>query len=218
MPAKWQDYLYVSQFTLKQINYYDIFAPTMEHADQKYMDALLNKDEVLLREIYERFSGKIKGMVLHRGGNEEDAKDIFQEALLSIFNRAKNGAFALTCPFEGLLYLICKRKWAKELKKRNKLSVTMSDEAAFNTRDGSAGLAEECEIQEARRALIVENLMKLGEKCRQLLYLSWEGNTMEEVATLLHVTYGYARKKKSECVAKLIDFIHQSPKYHSLKR
>ena len=41
--------------------------------------------------------------------------------------------------------------------------------------------------------------------------------TMDEVAKQLNVTYAYARKKKSECVARLITLVKQSPRFNSLK-
>jgi hypothetical protein len=56
----------------------------MSHPDQKYVEALLNNDMVLLKEVYQKFSGKIKWMVLQNNGTVDDAADIFQEALLSI--------------------------------------------------------------------------------------------------------------------------------------
>jgi len=40
---------------------------------------------------------------------------------------------------------------------------------------------------------------------------------MDEVAELLNVTYGYARKKKSECIGKLIKIVQQSSQFKSLK-
>ena len=189
----------------------------MGHVDQKYIDALLNNDEVLLREIYEKFSNKIKRMVLQQGGNENDAADVMQDALLAILNRAKKGNFVLTCPFEGFLYLICKRKWIKELKRTDRLKVTINNDSTFDRSDTSSGLAEECMLFEERKVLIVRILKKMGVTCRELLYLSWEDKSMEEVAAILNISYGYARKKKSECMAKLIDLIHQSPEYNYLK-
>jgi hypothetical protein len=40
---------------------------------------------------------------------------------------------------------------------------------------------------------------------------------MEEVAKIMNITYGYARKRKSECMAKLIMMVKQSSQYKSLK-
>src|SRR4051794_20155886 len=88
------------------------------HSDQKYIDALLNNDTFLLEELYQKFSGKIKSMVLQNNGTEADAADIFQDTLLSLYHKAKYQNFVLTCPLGGFLYLVCKNRWINELSKR----------------------------------------------------------------------------------------------------
>ena len=50
-----------------------------------------------------------------------------------------------------------------------------------------------------------------------MLELSWSGMGMEEVAEKLENSYGYIRKKKSECMAKLIALIKGSPSFAILQ-
>ena len=188
------------------------------HPDQKYIDALVNNDAVLLEELYQKYAGKIKWMILQNNGSETDAADIFQEALISIYNKAKTGDFVLTCPLDAFLYLICRNKWLNELNKRKTGRVTIKDIDGYNNiGEDSFKVAEECTLQQARKDLLNEKLAELGESCRQLLQLSWSGKSMEEVAEILKVTYGYARKKKSECMAKLVALVKQSSQFNSLK-
>src|SRR6478672_6395185 len=184
----------------------------MQHPDQKYIDALLNNDPVLLEEIYRKFSGKIKWMVLQNNGTETDAADVFQDALLSIYNKARSKEFILTCPLDAFLYLVCRNKWMNELSKRKSHRVTFTDDDGYNTiGEDSFRLAEDCKLQEARKDLLNQKLAELGERCKNILNLSWGGKSMDEVAKMLGLTYGYARKKKSECMEKLIKLVQQSP-------
>ncbi len=189
----------------------------MEHPDQKYIDALLMNDAVLLDELYKKYSGKIKWMVLQNNGTEADAADIFQDALISIYQKARTKGFKLTCPMDAFLYLICKNKWLNELDKRKNRPVTIIEGEGYNLGEDSFKLAEDCLWQEERLNLLGEKIGELGDVCQQLLYLSWSGINMEEVAEKLNLTYGYARKKKSECLAKLVTLIKQSTKYNALK-
>ena len=190
----------------------------MQHPDQKYIAALLNNDSQLLEEIYKKFSGKIKSLVLTNNGTETDAADIFQDGLLAIYNKAQTENFVLTCPFEAFLYLICKNKWITELTKRSSRKVTFMDTDGYKeTGEDSFKLADECVLIQSRRQLLEEKLKELGEGCRQLLQLSWGGKAMDEVAGILNVSYGYARKKKSECMGKLVSLVKQSPQFNSLK-
>lgn len=190
------------------------------HPDQKYIEALVGNDTALLEEIYQNFSAKIKVMVLQYGGTESDAADIFQDALLSIYNKAKTGNFTLTCPLEAFLYLVCKNKWLKELKKRKAGRVTITDLNGYkdeNFSKDSIEAAAVLRLMEDRKNLLTEKMNELGEGCKELLRLSRNGKSMEEVASALNVTYGYARKKKSECIAKLIALVKKSSQFNSLK-
>lgn len=190
----------------------------MQHPDQKYIVALVNNDPVLLNELYQKFSGKIKWMILQNNGTEADAADIFQEALLSIYNKARTGNFTLTCPLEAFLYLVCKNKWLNTLSKRKNQKVTNTDTDGFNQiGEDNFKLAEECVLQEQRRDLLAQKLNEMGKGCKDLLSLSWSGISMDEVAKKLNVSYAYARKKKSECMAKLIAMVKQAPNFNSLK-
>ncbi|MBX3254602.1 MAG: sigma-70 family RNA polymerase sigma factor [Chitinophagaceae bacterium] len=190
----------------------------MQHPDQKYITALVENDVVLLDELYRKFSGKIKWMVLQNNGSETEAADIFQDALLSIYNKAKTGDFTLTCPLEAFLYLVCKNKWLNVLNKKKTQKVTNTDTDGFNyIGEDNFKLAEDCVLQQERSNLLAEKLAEMGESCKQLLKLSWSGISMDEVAKKLNVTYAYARKKKSECMARLISLVKQSPKFNSLK-
>lgn len=191
----------------------------MEHPDQKYIYALVNNDAALLDELYRRFSGKIRWMVLQNSGTETDAADVFQDALLSIYQKARTGNFVLTCPLEAFLYLICRNKWMNELNKRKpyRSKALTGDEQQDDVGEDSFKLAEDCMTKNARKDLLMQKLTELGEGCRKLLKLSWSGLSMEEVANTLHVTYGYARKKKSECMARLITLVKESDQFNGLK-
>lgn len=190
----------------------------MLHPDQKYIDALVNNDPVLLEELYQKYSGKIKWMILQNNGTETDAADIFQEALISIYNKTQTTGFQLTCPLEAFLYLICKNKWINTLNKRKTQKVTNTDTEGFNNiGEDNFKLAEDCVLQQERSNLLREKLQEMGESCKNLLRLSWSGLSMDEVAGKLNVSYAYARKKKSECMAKLIALVKESPKFNSLK-
>lgn len=190
----------------------------MLHPDQKYIDALVNNDPVLLEELYQKYSGKIKWMILQNNGTETDAADIFQEALISIYNKTQTTGFQLTCPLEAFLYLICKNKWINTLNKRKTQKVTNTDTEGFNNiGEDNFKLAEDCVLQQERSNLLREKLQEMGESCKNLLRLSWSGLSMDEVAGKLNVSYAYARKKKSECMAKLISLVKNAPNFNSLK-
>ena len=188
----------------------------MEHSDQKYIRALVTNDEVLVKEIYRKFSGKIKWMVLKNNGTEAAAGDLFQEALTAICQRAKTQGLILSCPFDAFIYTICRNLWLKELSK-HKAHPIITDHEEMEVGEDTLHLAEECLMQEQRLKLLHEKLEDLGGDCAKLLRLNWSGKSMEEVALEMNMTYGYARKKKVGCLEKLIGLIKQDPQFKVLK-
>lgn len=194
-----------------------IYSMSSIHPDQKYITALLEHDRVMLDELYARFSPKIRSFVLQHQGSVADAADLFQEALTDIYRKAKSG-FVLSCPLDAFLFLICRNRWLSHLGRKKYNSVTFSEEEGYSNlvSEDSFAVAEEIFLSQHRKALINQKLEELGAGCRDLLKKNWAGHKLEELATLLQTTYNYIRKKKSECMQKLLELIKASPEYKLL--
>ena len=193
--------------------FFQIFAkkdPLMAiHADQRYIIGLLNNDNQAVEEIYRLFSPSIRYQIQQRGGSEEDAADIFQESLIDIYNQAKYRNLELTCPFEPFLLLVCKRKWLNEVKKRGVSPVTKTKDDLSDYGEDVFAAAEQVGAAEDRIKLFFRQFERLGEKCREILRMSLTGDRQEKIAEALGVTYGYLRKKKSECMATLMAYVQE---------
>jgi RNA polymerase sigma factor (sigma-70 family) len=187
------------------------------HADHIYIEALLKNDSKILAKIYKQYSYKIVSYVKKNSGNADDAQDIIQETLVTIFHQAKDKGFILTCPFDAYFYLLCKRRWLNELKKRGNNRVTNLEDDTSITEEQEQQV-EETEIFEQQHQLFELKFNELGEKCRELLKATFKIKSMEKVAEILGVTYGYARKKKSQCMGKLTQLVKNSSEFHQLKR
>jgi len=177
------------------------------HPDQRFLVGLLHNDTQVVEEIYRRFAPSIKYHILQNRGSEDDAADIFQESLIDIYNQAKHKALQLTCPFEPFLLLVCKRKWLNELKKRGHSPVTKSTDDVSDWGEDVFAAAEQAVREEDKSRVFLKEFGRLGEKCREILRLSLTGDRQEKIAEALGVTYGYLRKKKSECMATLLSYI-----------
>jgi RNA polymerase sigma factor (sigma-70 family) len=182
------------------------------HADQRYLIGLLENDTQLIESIYRLYAHSISMHILQNGGSEADAADIFQESLIDIYNQAKYKGLRLTCPFGAFLLLVCKRKWLNEIKKRGHSPVTkLSDDLSEYGEDTFAA-AEKLAGEEDRIRIFLQQFERLGAKCREILKAGLTGERQEKIAETLGVTYGYLRKKKSECMATLLSYI-QSQKF-----
>lgn len=179
------------------------------HPDQRYVTALLNNDAALIDEVYKSCARQVRSYICFNNGTEDDAADIFQEALIDIYHQAKNKGLQLSCPFNAFLFLVCKRKWLNELKKRLVIPVTNSTDDLLHASEDTFAQADELEAQNEQNSKFMAAFEKLGDRCKEIIQWSMQGEAQEKVAEAMGVTYGYLRKKKSECMASLIKLVQQ---------
>lgn len=186
-----------------------------QHSDQLYIDGLVQNNSAVIQLIYKKFVPKVKNYIRTNSGDDDEAQDVIQEVLITIYNQAKNKGLQLTCPFDAYFFLLCKRRWLNELKKSSNKEVTLKDDNV-SIDESVQEMTFQTEVFDEKQSLFDEMFQKLGEKCREVLQLSFVTKTMEEVAEKLNVTYGYVRKKKSLCTGQLTEMIQQSPRFRSV--
>ena len=180
------------------------------HADQHYIEALKNHNSLQIELIYKNFSPGIKRFLLSKGATEEEAGDIFQEALVDVYKLAKDDGFVLTCPLEAFLLLVCKRKWINITEKNKRHGVTKSIDDGYTQIAGDddkvAALYEDTFQKEN---IVITMLQKISERCREIIVASYADKSQQQVADKMGVSYAYLRKKKSQCMAELIALVKQ---------
>lgn len=186
------------------------------HPDQIYIDGLAQNNSSIIQSIYKKFVPKVTHYIRNNSGDDDQAQDVVQEVLITIYNQAKTKGLQLTCPFDAYFFLLCKRRWLNEIKKSSNNEVTLHDENV-SIDESVQEMTFQTEVFDEKQSLFDEMFQKLGEKCQEVLKLSFVTKTMEEVAAKLNVTYAYVRKKKSLCTGQLTEMIQQSSRYKSLK-
>nr|WP_309755972.1 sigma-70 family RNA polymerase sigma factor [Flavobacterium sp.] len=186
------------------------------HPDQMYIEGLANNNSAVIQSIYKKFVPKVVSYIRNNSGDEDQAQDVVQEVLILLFNQAKAKKLQLTCPFDAYFFLLCKRKWLNELKKSANKGVTLQEDFTSTTESTQVMLAE-TELFDEKQQLFDLMFQKLGDKCKEVLQLSFSLQSMEEVAKKLNVTYGYVRKKKSLCTGQLTQWIQETNRFKSLK-
>lgn len=160
-------------------------------------------------------------MVKEMGGDEDDAKDVFQEVMLSIYRQGNQG-LSLRCKFGTFFLSACKKRYitvlnSKYVKKTNSFQY---DEE--NIRE-MCPQVNEFENQSMKEGIVREKLAMMGESCRDIIELSLtrdkNGDYMpwKTIAEMLDISYAYIRKKSSECKVRLSELVRKDPRYHTLK-
>ncbi len=185
------------------------------HEESFYIKGLLDDDRFVVKRLYDEFYPKIKRMVTSNSGNADDASDVFQEALVTIYKRAQSADFVLTSPFYYFLYGVCRNIWMRELDKRKRRpKVTIQDEDGY-TDDTNI---EDVIHQMDRHALYKEKFAQLGEKCRQLMQLVFNKKKMREIAKILNYNNEQTTKQQHyKCKKKLIALVRADIRFTELK-
>lgn len=190
----------------------------MKYPNRHFSDALFTTSTATQQQWYNHFFLKVKQMVVANNGTAGDAADIFHDALLSVYYRVRQGSLRIDHSFEAFLYVVCYKKWLKELHRRKaQMVLTTTPQPIYSKAEDSIATMEAYLLHKQRVNLINEQFNALDEDCRKLLRLSWSGRSMHEVAALLGITYAYARKKKCTCMNKLRALVRQSAKFDLLK-
>ena len=90
----------------------------MYQKEDEFIQAIKTGDSKGLHQIYETFLPRIRNLVTSNGGSEDDAQDVFQSAILTIYEKVQKENFKLTSKFYTLLYGICRNLWGNRLQKK----------------------------------------------------------------------------------------------------
>ena len=157
------------------------------HPDQLYIEGIAANDSAIINSIYKNCVPKVVFYIMNNSGDKDQAQDVVQEIMILLFNQAKANTLLLTCPFDAYFFLLCKRKWLNELKKTSNKGVTINEDFA-SINESALELVEEAEKFDEKQQLFDTMFQKLGDKCQELLKLSFTIKSMEEVAEKLKVT------------------------------
>ncbi|MEP7253337.1 MAG: sigma-70 family RNA polymerase sigma factor [Ginsengibacter sp.] len=170
--------------------------------EQELLEALAANDRIAIEKIYRENFPFIQTFILKNNGFADDAKDIFQEAMIILFQKAKMESFVLTCQVKTYLYSVCRRLWLKKLQRENRYNnvtdvlkemVTVEDEI------------EAHEKQNAEMNLMEKALSKIGEPCKSILEAFYiEKKSMPEIAEAFEYTNAdNAKTQKYKCLNRL---------------
>ena len=153
-------------------------------------------------------------LVRDHGGSEDDAKDVFQDAVIVLYEKAQQPDFQLTSKFSTLFYGVCNNLWRSRQQKKSASEVTIPDHAKYIA-DGSA---EVDLLQVERGKLFYRALRQLGDDCQKLLELFFQKRSMDDIAQQMgFASEGYARRRKSQCKDRLVELVKNDPAFKELK-
>lgn len=179
-----------------------IMSQALQYSDIDIIAGLRNGNDKVLELVYKQHYPTILHFVIQNNGNDQDAKDIYQEAIIILYEKLHQEHFMLTCQIKTFIYSVCRRLWLKKLREKGKYTGKIEDFESFIP-------FEEEDLQnkdtELKMAAMVEALAKIGEPCKTLLtdfYI--EKLSMQEIAHKMGYTNAdNAKNQKYKCLMRL---------------
>ena len=170
--------------------------------EQLLLKGLAQSDKASVEAIYRDNYAIIQSFILNNNGSVDDARDIFQEAMVVLYEKSRDTTFSLNCQIRTYVYSICRRLWLKRLQQLSKFGTQVE------SLEEIVPVEEEVEEHEKKNTdfLLMENAMgKIGEPCKSLLdayYL--QKKSMQDIAA----EFGYtnadnAKTQKYKCLIRL---------------
>ncbi len=186
----------------------------MSEDRDSHVKAIRTGDQEGIRRIYQEFLPSIINLISSKGGNREDALDVFQSALIVVFERVRTEEFDLHGSFGGFLHHICRNIWGNRLQKKSFQEVRTAD---FIKYDRGGEEWEPFLVQEEKRLLLMDHLSRIGRECQQVLRMFFDQKSMKEIQEAMGwKSVSYASKRKFQCKERLISSIQDDPRFVEL--
>lgn len=169
--------------------------------DLQLIEALKKGDESCFKYLYD-YLPDVKRFIRQNSGNEDDAKDLLQEAAITFYINLKNGKYTHT-NLKGYILTIVRNQWFDRLDKQKRERTKRSQ---INKEEVQEAI--QFEINKPRRALgqyLQDALDKIGEPCKALIVATVYVKTkMDQVATQFGLANAKsARQQKLRCLNRL---------------
>ncbi|OFY97214.1 MAG: hypothetical protein A2491_17280 [Bacteroidetes bacterium RIFOXYC12_FULL_35_7] len=187
-----------------------------DYTNLELLNGILRNDTIVLQYIYKNFYSKINFFIKKNNGDDDDANDIFQEAIIIIYRKLKANELVLDCTFETYLYSICRFLWLKQLEKRKIEKENIKDNHEFNDEIYDDSLEKVSDLNERYR-LYQKHFANLGKDCQKILQLYFDKVPLKTIAQIMGFkSEKYAKKRKFSCKEYLIKSVKQDLEYKNI--
>ena len=180
-----------------------------ENNEKALLEGLAASDKKAIETIYRENFNTIQSLVINNNGSADDAKDVFQEAMIVLYEKVRSGTFELHCQIKTYIYSVCRRIWLKKLQQLNRYSPPVE------SLEQTVPVEEEMEEHERRNTefeMMDKAIISLGEPCKSLLeaYYLQKQNMQVIAASFGYTNADNAKNQKYKCLMRLkkIFFTH----------
>jgi len=180
------------------------------YSQEDIINGLRRRDNRILKYIYKHHYTAVLKLILSNSGTEDDAQDIFQEALIVAFKNIRDKEdFELESNFQTYIYSIARLLWLKSLRNKS-TEKTMKDNSNYIEFEDPKPFNEE----DLRYSVYQRAFAKIPEDCKSIIRMTNDGHSQKEIANELGFkSENYIKKRKHYCKEYLIARIKEDPEF-----
>ena len=170
--------------------------------DKYLLEGLAIQDKNAIESIYKSNFTMIQNLIINNKGTLNDAEDIFQEAMIVLYQKSIDKDFQLNCQLKTYIYSVSKRLWLKKLQSIQRFGIQADDVEDFISVESDL----QKHHQEQNQFSIMEKAMeRIGEPCKSLLEAFYiHRKQMQEIANQFNYTNAdNAKTQKYKCLVRL---------------
>jgi RNA polymerase sigma factor (sigma-70 family) len=206
------------------LTFRELYSRRPKLTDNEIIDGIRLGDSNALKFVYEEYFQSVylkivKGKLL----NKEDARDIFHQAMIIVYDNVRMETFVLKKSFAAFLFAVCKKLTLMRLR---------FEYNSINNRVSEFDLVSEEEekrfdfypeiivdsVKELKYGLFYKYFSQLKQDCKEVLKMAYSDVSYDEIAIKMGYKKGtFAKSKKNRCLGYLVKSIKSDKLFTQLK-
>ena len=216
-----------------------------KYSDKTILNGIRQRKNSTLEYIYKEYFPQVQRMVLKHGGGEQDARDLFQEGLILIFNRLVKEELKIKSSFHNYFIVLCRFIWFRQNNIRHDSAYKSDEDETGETDDTVAGILPDTDrgavkdgdvntdvveegisdkeyseyLENQNEKIFQRHYRKLPGDCKRVIKMFLRKKTFREIAKRMNYTSDdYGRRKKYLCMQQLMKMVSEDPEYIELRK
>jgi RNA polymerase sigma factor (sigma-70 family) len=184
----------------------------IHYSDEAILEGLRLRSDYIINFTYKEFYPLIKFLVTGNGGADEDAEDIFQDGIVTLYNKISSNQLTLTSSFKTYIYSVCRNLWLQKLNARKAIFEKLSDVEEYI--DLPKDMLTKASIEETEMQRIIQtHFLTMPDDCQKVLRLFIQKVPLQQIAGIMGFkTEHYTKTRKNLCKENLKTRIANDPR------
>ena len=184
----------------------------IHYSDEAILEGLRLSSDYIINFTYKEFFPLIKFLVTGNGGAEEDAEDIFQDGIVTLYNKISLNQLTLNSSFKTYIYSVCRNLWLQKLNMRKAIFDKLTEVEEYI--DLPKDMLTEATIEETEMQRIIQtHFLTMPDDCQKVLRLFIQKVPLRQIAGIMGFkTENYTKTRKNLCKENLKTRIANDPR------